>query len=93
MGYFVVKLVDNLFEVYLWILLARIILSWVRPNPGHPFVRSLIVFVYEITEPVMRPFRQLLPPMGGLDFSPILVFAVLHFVRQIVLTFLVRLFW
>lgn len=93
MGQFIVNLVDNLFEVYLWILLARIILSWVRPDPVQPFLRSLIVFVYEVTEPVMRPFRQLLPPIGGVDFSPILVFAALHFVRQIVLTWLVRLFW
>lgn len=93
LGYFIVNLVNNLFEVYLWIMIARIILSWVRPNPSHPLLRSLIIFVYQMTEPVMRPFRQILPAMGGLDFSPILVFVALHLARRVVLTLLVQLFW
>ena len=57
-----------------------IILSWVAQGSRHPAIHLL----YQITEPVMAPFRKLLPPMGGLDFSPILVFVLIN-VIQIVL--------
>ena len=54
-----------------------IILSWVAPGSGHPAVYLL----YQITEPVMAPFRKLLPAMGGMDFSPILVFILINVIQ------------
>lgn len=76
----VVRLLDTAVEIYRWILLARILLSWL-PNvdPRNQIVR----FLYNATEPVLRPFRDLIPPIGGLDLSPILVFFLLNFVRSL----------
>ena len=54
-----------------------IILSWVAPGSSHPAIYML----YQITEPVMAPFRKLLPPKGGMDFSPILVFILINVVQ------------
>ena len=64
-------------EVYIWIIIARIILSWVKINPYTPLVR----FVYEITEPVLGFFRRVIPPVGVLDLSPIVVFFILKIVQ------------
>lgn len=60
-----------------WAILVRVILSWVAPDPDNPVVR----IVTQVTEPIMAPARKLLPPMGGLDLSPILVLLVLQFLR------------
>ena len=61
-------------EAYFWIIIARAILSWVNPDPYNPIVR----FLYRVTEPVLRPIRRRLPTTAmGLDFSPMIVLAVL----------------
>ena len=60
-----------------WAVLIRIILSWVAPDPYNPVVQVL----GQITEPVMAPARKLLPPMGGLDLSPMLVMVVIYFLQ------------
>ncbi len=72
--------ISLLVNIYFFALLAMIILSWVAPGSRHP----AIYLLHQITEPVMAPVRNLLPPMGGLDLSPILVFILIN-VIQIVL--------
>ncbi|WP_019528411.1 YggT family protein [Dasania marina] len=67
-------------NIYFFAILAVIILSWVSPGSYNPFV----LLLNQITEPVMTPFRKMLPNMGGLDLSPILVFLSIN-VLQIVL--------
>jgi YggT family protein len=67
-------------NIYFIAILASIVLSWVAPGSYNPTV----VLIHQLTEPVMAPFRKLLPPMGGLDLSPILVFLLINVV-QIVL--------
>ena len=62
---------------YFFAILAMIILSWVAPGSHHP----AIYLLYQLTEPVMAPFRKLLPALGGLDLSPILVFIVINVVQ------------
>jgi len=56
-------------NIFIFAVLIRVIMSWVNPDPYHPMARLLD----SLTEPVMRPARRLLPPMGGLDLSPVLV--------------------
>lgn len=73
-------IIGLLVNIYFFALLAMIILSWIAPGSSNPAVYLL----YQITEPVMAPVRKLLPPMGGLDFSPILVFILIN-VLQIAL--------
>jgi YggT family protein len=66
------------------ILLARIILSWFpnvdRSNP-------LIQFLYDVTEPVLRPIRQMMPPTGMMDFSPLIVFLIIQVLMTLVQRF------
>ena len=69
-----------LVNVYFFALLAMIILSWVAPGSSNPAV----YLIYQITEPVAAPVRRMLPSMGGIDFSPILLFIMINIV-QIVL--------
>ncbi len=73
----VLGLVGLLVKIYFFALLAMIILSWIAPGTGHPAVFLL----YQITEPVMAPFRKMLPSMGGMDFSPILLFILINVIQ------------
>jgi YggT family protein len=69
--------VGLLVNIYFFALLAMIILSWIAPGSRNPAVYLL----FQITEPVMTPFRKALPPMGGMDFSPILLFILINVVQ------------
>lgn len=66
-----------LVNIYFFALLAMIILSWIAPGSQHP----AIYLLHQITEPVMAPFRKMLPSMGGLDLSPILLFIVINIIQ------------
>ncbi len=62
-------------NIYIWVLIARAIISWVNPDPSNPIVR----FLYRITEPVLRPVRNVLPLQGlGLDLSPMIVLLIIY---------------
>lgn len=78
---FLIDLVDTAFRIYTYVLLARILLSWVQPNPYNPIVK----WIYNVTEPVLAPARRLLPSVGMIDFSPILVFFILDIVRRLLI--------
>ena len=67
----------TMFNIYFVAMIATIILSWVAPGSYHPAA----VLIHQIVEPVMGPFRRLLPPMGGIDFSPIIAFLALNVVK------------
>jgi YggT family protein len=64
-------------NIYFFALLAMIILSWIAPASRHP----ALLLLFQLTEPVMAPFRKMLPNMGGLDFSPILVFILINILQ------------
>lgn len=73
----VVGVLGLLVKIYFFALLGMIILSWIAPGASNPAV----YLMYQITEPVMAPFRSVLPAMGGLDFSPFLVFILINIVQ------------
>jgi len=66
-----------LVQIYFFAILAMIILSWIAAGSNSPVLHLL----YQLTEPVMAPFRKILPPMGGLDLSPILVFVLINIIQ------------
>jgi len=72
-----VGLIGLILRIYLYGLLAVIILSWVAPQSRHP----AILLVREMLEPVAAPFRRIIPPMGGLDLSPIFIFLVINLLQ------------
>lgn len=69
------SLAHLLLNFFFWAVLISVLLSWVLPDPYHPFAQ----IVRSLTEPVMAPARRILPPMGGLDLSPILVLFAIQF--------------
>jgi YggT family protein len=74
---------------YMWILVARAVISWVSPDPYNPIVQFLV----RSTEPVLRPVRRLLPLAGGIDFSPLVVILGLVFLQQFLVPSLLDLAW
>ena len=70
------RVLELAINAYIWIILARALLSWVNPDPYNSIVR----FLYRVTEPVLRPVRYRLPTLAmGLDLSPMVVILVLYF--------------
>ena len=74
---------------YMWLLVARAVISWVSPDPYNPIVQFLV----RSTEPVLRPVRRLLPLPGGIDFSPLVVILGLVFLQQFLVPSLLHLAW
>src|SRR6266545_6852820 len=72
----IAQLVDYLLYAYMWIIIIRALISWVNPDPWNPIVR----FLHQITEPVLRPVRRMLP-MAGIDFSPAIVILAIYFLQ------------
>ena len=89
-GYFLMAVANVLNFVllfFMWIVIARAILSWVNPDPYNPIVR----FIQNVTEPVLFQVRKKLPiNFGGIDFSPIIVILIIYFLRDFVVNSLVR---
>ncbi len=70
------KIIHLLLTFYMWIIIARAILSWVNPDPYNPIVR----FLYNVTEPVLYAIRRRIPvSFGGIDFSPLIVLFIIMF--------------
>jgi YggT family protein len=81
----IAALAITVLDIYKWIVIASVIVSWLTTfnviNPYNNFVRSLLRILYTLTEPVFRPIRKIIPPMGGLDLSPIIVFLIIWFLQ------------
>lgn len=65
-------------SIFYWLLLLRVLISWVSPSPLNPIVQ----FLYRATEPVLDPIRRNLPPMGMIDLSPIVAFILVVFLQR-----------
>ncbi len=73
----VISVVTVAVDVLSWLIIARVILSWVRHDPSHPLIR----FVYEITEPILAPIRRVTPRNSIIDFSPLIAILILYFIQ------------
>ena len=73
-------------NIYIWILIANAIFSWLYAfnviNSSNQFVNSVGMFLYNVTEPVLRPIRRVLPNLGGIDISPIILLLIIFFLRS-----------
>ena len=77
----IAKVLDIVLSIYMWVVIARAVLSWVSPDPYNPIVR----FIHQVTEPVLYQIRRRIPvSFGGIDFSPILVFLAIIFLQRFV---------
>jgi YggT family protein len=80
-------LIDTVVSIYIWLLLARIILGWLVQfnviNTRNQFVGMVGGFLYQITEPALKPIRSVVPQVGGLDISPVVLVLLLWFARNL----------
>ena len=85
----VVMLVLNIFT---WLLIASAVLSWLVAfnvvNTRNDVVRTVWDFLYRVTEPVLRPIRNMLPNLGGIDVSPIIVLLLIFFIQRVIALYL-----
>ena len=80
----VMELLKLLINIYLWGVIIQAVLSWINPDPYHPAARVLA----QLTAPLLRPARRLIPPVSGVDLSPVLVVVALIFVSLLLQDFL-----
>jgi YggT family protein len=78
----VAYVIEILLNIYMWIVIARALISWVNPDPYNPIVN----FLYRATEPVLCRVRRIIPDLGGIDLSPLIVLLIIYFLKE----FLVR---
>jgi YggT family protein len=82
---FIVLVID----LYIWVVIASAILSWLVAfnvvNMNNRFVLSIADMLYRLTEPALRPIRNILPNLGGIDISPVILILILLFIRDVVL--------
>ena len=81
MGNFIIalaKVIDIVLTVYMWIIVARALISWVNPDPYN----KIVIFLYRVTEPVLRPIRRIIPRHNlPIDFAPLVVLLVIIFLQ------------
>ena len=86
--------ISFLLTLYIYVLVAAAVMSWLIffnvVNPRNQFVSQVAEFLYRITEPVLRPVRNVLPNLGGIDISPIVVIIIIWFIQIVVLPILLR---
>jgi YggT family protein len=81
----IAALLIEILEIYKWIVIAAVIVSWLTAfnviNQYNNFVRTVLRILIALTDPVFRQIRRVIPPIGGLDLSPIIVFVVIWFLQ------------
>ncbi|GAB6068465.1 YggT family protein [Methylothermus subterraneus] len=80
LGSALVDLVDLAFNVFIYAVLLQAILSWIRPDPYHP----LYALLTDLVDPLLRPCRRLIPPLGGLDLSPLVALIALQVLKMLI---------
>lgn len=79
------QLLQMAFQIYTFILIARVLVSWVNPDPFNPIMQFLV----RATDPILEPLRRVIPPLGPIDISPIVALLLLQALQH----FLVRTLW
>jgi len=74
----IAKLINFVLSAYIWIVIARAVLSWVNPDPYNPIVR----FLHQVTDPVLMKIRRYVPILGGMDLSPMILILVIVFLQS-----------
>ena len=85
--YSILWLISTVIDIYIWILIASAVLSWLVAfnvvNTRNQFVATVGDVLYRLTEPVLAPIRRILPNFGGLDISPVVLILLLIFIRRL----------
>ena len=88
--------ISYLLTLYIYVLIAMAVLSWLIAfnvaNPRSPVVHAVGEFLYRVTEPLLRPIRNLLPNLGGIDVSPVILILLILFIQAVILPNIAKLF-
>jgi YggT family protein len=82
------EVIDIALSMYMWIVIAMAIFSWLVAfnvvNTRNPVVAMVGDFLYRITDPVLRPIRNIMPNLGGIDISPVFLFLIIIFLQRVI---------
>jgi YggT family protein len=91
--YAFLNLVSTLISIYIWLLIAQAVLSWLVAfgivNRYNRVVATIGDFLWRVTEPLLRPIRRVLPDLGGIDISPVILILLLWFLRDLMFEYFV----
>jgi YggT family protein len=80
-------------QFYLYLVIAQVVLSWLIAfnvvNMRNQFVAMLAEFLYRVTEPVLRPIRRILPDLGAIDISPIVLFFIILLIQDVIYRYII----
>jgi YggT family protein len=83
-----IEVIQIVLELYVYLLIASAILSWLIAfnvvNTRNQFVAAVAEFLYRITEPLLAPIRSVMPNLGGLDISPIILILIIYFIQRVI---------
>jgi YggT family protein len=83
----ILEIILLILDLYVWLLIASAILSWLIAfnvvNTRNQFVAGIAEFLYRITEPVLAPIRRIMPNLGGLDISPIILILIIYLIQKL----------
>lgn len=81
----IAQILDMALSIYVYVIIARALVSWVNPDPYNPIVR----FLYNATEPVLYRIRRAVPYLGGIDLSPIIAILAIVFIKKFLIATLI----
>jgi YggT family protein len=82
MNYFLANFVNVLFQILTFAIFARVLLSWFPISPENP----IVVILNEITDPILRPLRRIVPPLGMIDLTPIVALVLLQVIQNLLVS-------
>ena len=81
------KLIYVILDIFTWVIIGSAIMSWLVAfgvvNVRNQFIRTMVDFLYRVTEPVLRPIRRVLPNLGGIDISPVIALLLIFFLQHL----------
>lgn len=91
----ILSFVSFILTLYIYVIIVYAVMSWLVAfnvvNTRHEFVRRVLELLYHITEPALRPIRNVLPNLGGIDISPIILWLIILFIQHVILPFIASL--
>ena len=85
-----IRTIDLALSIYTWFIIAAAVFSWLYAfnvvNARNQFVAMIGDFLFKVTEPALRPIRRIMPDLGGIDISPIVLLLIIFFIRQLLWT-------
>jgi len=79
------QVIHTFFSILVWLIIIRVILSWIRPSAYNRTYYEIRRVIFRLTEPILEPIRDRLPPMGTIDLSPLVAVILLQIVEVLVL--------